>query len=247
MLANRPPTHVISPISICQVWTTYNSCVIWANSALKWGEEEEGGVILISGENPRLLESAKQLANSINSTSSAVSTNPCKPTYNFSAHTLTRLELPEFLSETRNNTGLPPEKLIVEITESALNQDAKISLNIMTRLRLKGFGLSIDDFGTGFSSLDQLKKIPFTELKIDQSFVHQSSKNQASLAILESSIQLAKKLDIFSVAEGVEDQADWDLIEKLGCDVAQGYLIAKPMPAKDLIPWAKAYRLYHHA
>jgi len=117
----------------------------------------------------------------------------------------------------------------------------------MTRLRLKGFGLSIDDFGTGFSSLDQLKKIPFTELKIDQSFVHQSSKNQASLAILESSIQLAKKLDIFSVAEGVEDQADWDLIEKLGCDVAQGYLIAKPMPAKDLIPWAKAYRLYHHA
>ena len=165
---------------------------------------------------------------------------------NFSAHTLTRLELPELLAETLNNTGVPPEKLVVELTESALSQDANVSLNIMTRLRLKGFGLSIDDFGTGFSSLDQLKKIPFTELKIDQSFVHQSSENKASLAILESSIQLAKKLDILSVAEGVEDQRDWDLIKKLGCDVAQGYLIAKPMPAEEIIPWAKTYRLNHH-
>lgn len=162
---------------------------------------------------------------------------------NFSAHTLSHLELPELIAETLTSTGVPPDKLVVELTESALVQDANVTLDIMTRLRLKGFGLSIDDFGTGFSSLEQLKQIPFTELKIDRSFVHKSSENQASLAILESSIGLAKRLNIQCVAEGVEDQADWDLVERLGCDAVQGYLVAKPMPAEDVMKWAKTYRL----
>lgn len=162
---------------------------------------------------------------------------------NFSAHALNHLELPEFLAATLSATNIPHDKLIVELTESALGQDASLTLDIMTRLRLKGFGLSIDDFGTGFSSLEQLKKIPFTELKIDRAFVHNSSENQASLAILESSIGLAQKLNIRSVAEGVENQEDWDLVEKLGCDIVQGYLVAKPMPAEDVMPWAKKYRL----
>jgi EAL domain-containing protein (putative c-di-GMP-specific phosphodiesterase class I) len=118
-----------------------------------------------------------------------------------------------------------------------------VMLDILTRMRLKGFGLSIDDFGTGFSSLALLRKIPFTELKIDRSFVHMASDNQASRAILESSIALSKKLGIQCVAEGVEDAADWNLIKSLGCDIAQGYYRARPMPPEDFLRWAREHSL----
>ncbi len=160
---------------------------------------------------------------------------------NFSAQVLSTLELPEILTETLSSSGLEPYHIIIEVTESSLADDMKIMLDILTRMRLKGFGLSIDDFGTGFSSLEQLRQIPFTELKIDRSFVHQASHNQASQAILESSIALAKKLQIKSVAEGVETQEDWDMVKGLGCDYLQGYYTAKPMPPEDFISWAKAY------
>ncbi len=162
---------------------------------------------------------------------------------NFSAQVLSTLELPEILTETLCSSGLEPHHIIVEVTESSLADDMKIMLDILTRMRLKGFGLSIDDFGTGFSSLEQLHQIPFTELKIDRSFVHQASHNQASQAILESSIALAKKLQIKSVAEGVETQEDWDMVKGLGCDYLQGYYTAKPMPPEDFIDWAKAYAM----
>lgn len=160
---------------------------------------------------------------------------------NFSAQALGHLELPELLSETLKTTGIPHEKLIIELTESAVAQDTSITLDILTRLRLKGFGLSIDDFGTGFSSLEQLKQIPFTELKIDRSFVHDAAQNQASRAILESSIGLAQRLNIQCVAEGVETQEDWNIVETMGCDIMQGYFTAKPMPADDFMNWVKHY------
>ncbi|GAA5317442.1 MAG: EAL domain-containing response regulator [Candidatus Pelagadaptatus aseana] len=160
---------------------------------------------------------------------------------NFSAQVLSSLELPEVLSETISSSGLEPNHVVIEVTESTLAEDMNVTLDILTRMRLKGFGLSIDDFGTGFSSMEQLRQIPFTELKIDRSFVHQSSENQASRAILESSISLAKRLNISSVAEGVETDEDWNLITELGCDNAQGYYTAKPMPANEFIAWSKEY------
>jgi EAL domain-containing protein (putative c-di-GMP-specific phosphodiesterase class I) len=160
---------------------------------------------------------------------------------NFSAQVLSSLELPEVLSETISSSGLEPNHVIIEVTESTLAEDMNITLDILTRMRLKGFGLSIDDFGTGFSSMEQLRQIPFTELKIDRSFVHQSSENQASRAILESSISLAKRLNISSIAEGVETEEDWDLIASLGCDNVQGYYVAKPMPTSEFITWSKEY------
>lgn len=160
---------------------------------------------------------------------------------NFSALTLNNLELPEVIETTLNAKGFPTKNFIIEITESSLASDSRVALNILARTRLKGIGLSIDDFGTGFSSLEQLKHIPFTELKIDRSFVHQASKNSASYAILESSIELAKKLNIHSIAEGVETQEDWDVVQSLGCDSAQGYFIAKPMPPDEFMTWAKKF------
>lgn len=160
---------------------------------------------------------------------------------NFSAAGLCHLEMPEVLHSTIRNSALRPDHLTIEVTESALPKDASATLDILTRLRLKGFGLSIDDFGTGFSSLEQLKLIPFSELKIDRSFVHAATDNKASQAILESSISLAKRLNIHCIAEGVETQADWDLVAELGCDRAQGYFIAKPMPASEFIPWVREF------
>jgi len=160
-----------------------------------------------------------------------------KVSVNISAQNITTLSLPEQLNELMNKHKIPPSMLVLEVTESALMGNLTLSLDILTRLRLKGVHLSIDDFGTGFSSLSQLHKIPFTELKIDQSFVADMDKNNDSFAIVETCIMLGHKLHMEVVAEGIEDKAIYDLLVGMGCDVAQGYYIAKPMPANKLIDW----------
>jgi len=160
---------------------------------------------------------------------------------NFSAQALTQLDMPESIFDQLQGTALRPHNLTIEITESTLASDISVALDILTRLRLKGFGLSIDDFGTGFSSLEQLQQIPFTELKVDRSFVHNANANKACQVILESSIALTKKLGIKSVAEGVESEADLKLVNSQGCDIVQGFYFAKPMPPEEFIPWARDY------
>lgn len=115
------------------------------------------------------------------------------------------------------------------------------SLDILARLRLKHIGLSIDDFGNGHSSLSQLRDIPFDELKADRSFVHGASRDPSLRAILEASLSMARKLDMKTVAEGVEDQEDWDFLRAAGCDTAQGYFIAKPMRAEEIGRWFEAW------
>ena len=160
---------------------------------------------------------------------------------NFSAQALTQLDMPETIFDRLQGSALRPHNLTIEITESTLASDISIALDILTRLRLRGFGLSIDDFGTGFSSLEQLQQIPFTELKVDRSFVHNAHANKACQVILESSIGLTKRLGIKSVAEGVEDEEDLDLVKSQGCDIVQGYYFAKPMPPEEFIPWARDY------
>jgi EAL domain-containing protein (putative c-di-GMP-specific phosphodiesterase class I) len=149
-----------------------------------------------------------------------------------------------FLDEVVNLTteaGVRPENLMLEVTESRLMQDQRVSLEILTRLRLKRFKLSIDDFGTGNSSLTQLRNIPFDELKIDQSFVHGAWANDTQRAMFDASLGLARQLGMETVAEGVEDQADWDFLRQQGCDVAQGYFIARPMPAERFVPWMQEW------
>jgi len=121
-------------------------------------------------------------------------------------------------------------------------QDLRTSLEILTRLRLKRFRLSIDDFGTGHSSLAQLRDIPFDELKIDRSFVHGAWADETLLAMYDASLGLAKKLGMEVVAEGVEDRADWNHLRRTGCDLAQGYFIARPMPAADFPAWMEDWQ-----
>ena len=130
--------------------------------------------------------------------------------------------------------GVDPHDVVLEITESSVMGEAASALNVLARLRLKGFGLSIDDFGTGYSSLAQLSHIPFTELKIDQSFVTGAPTQPRKRAVIEASLELARKLDLRVVGEGVETIDEWQMLAELGCTVAQGYLIAKPTPG-DLI------------
>lgn len=160
---------------------------------------------------------------------------------NVSMEDLNSLDLPEIMEEIVVAAGINPTMIILELTESRLMENLTLSLEILARLRLKGFGLSIDDFGTGFSTMENLKLLPFTELKIDRAFVNGASHDEAARAILGSSIQLAKTFNLNLVAEGVEKQADWDLIANSGCDQAQGYFIARPMPAEEFLTWKQQW------
>ena len=137
---------------------------------------------------------------------------------------------------------LDAKHLVLEITETAAMTDIARALENLTRLRMKGFGLSIDDYGTGYSSMQQLSRIPFTELKIDQSFVMSATEKESSKVILSSSLEMAKRLKLKVVAEVVETRAHWNLLRELGCDIAQGYFIAKPMESAAFQDWALTWR-----
>ncbi len=158
---------------------------------------------------------------------------------NMSALDITGLMLPEQLAELLNDNKLDATHLTLEITESALMGKLVTSLDILTRLRLKGISLSIDDFGTGYSSLSQLHRIPFSELKIDRSFVSNMGEDDEARAIVKTCIMLGHELNMRVVAEGVETEEQLELLKQMGCDLAQGYFIAKPMPGSELLAWAK--------
>ena len=154
---------------------------------------------------------------------------------NISAENITSLALPEQLSKLLEDNKLDPTRLILEVTESALMGELVTSLDILTRLRLKGLQLSIDDFGTGYSSLSQLHKVPFTELKVDQSFVGKISVDDEARAIVKTCIMLGHELNMKVVAEGVEDEETLEHLRVMGCDVAQGYYISRPIPESELL------------
>jgi len=156
---------------------------------------------------------------------------------NISAQDLLDLSMPERLAALANANDIPPETITIELTETAILKSVSDSLDILNRLRMKGFSLSIDDFGTGYSSLVQLYQAPFTELKIDQHFVRRMLEDDEALSIVKICILLAKELKMTSVAEGIESQDIWDKLEQLGCDLAQGYLISKPVPIDACCEW----------
>lgn len=165
-----------------------------------------------------------------------------KVAVNVSMDNLASLDFQDVVVRLATKSAVPPNKIVLEITESQLMGDMRVSLEILTRLRLKRFHLSIDDFGTGHSSLAQLRDIPFDELKIDQGFVHRAWESETLRAIYDTSLALAKQLNMETVAEGVEDRNDWELLRQTGCDLAQGNFIAKPMPADKFGSWLKAWQ-----
>ena len=162
---------------------------------------------------------------------------PLNVSVNLSLTSLEDLTLADRITQTVEKQGLAPKFMTLEITESAAMTNVATCLEGLARLRMKGFCLSIDDYGTGYSSMQQLGRIPFTELKIDKSFVTDSAANPQNRVILESSIDMASKLGLKTVAEGIETRSDWNLLKELGCTIAQGYYIAKPMSADDFLDW----------
>jgi EAL domain-containing protein (putative c-di-GMP-specific phosphodiesterase class I) len=135
-----------------------------------------------------------------------------------------------------------PRDVVLEVTESRILAFSAIALENLLRLRLHNFTLSIDDFGTGHSSLAQLRDVPFTELKIDRSFVHGSLKNPIIRPMLEGSLGIARRLGMICVAEGVETQDDWQALREANCDVAQGYFIGRPFPIDRIWDWVNIWR-----
>ncbi|UBH26366.1 EAL domain-containing protein [Aeromonas enteropelogenes] len=127
--------------------------------------------------------------------------------------------------------------IIIEVTETTFMSNIAMSLGTLARLRLRGFGVAMDDYGTGYSSMKQLSRCPFTEIKIDKEFVHDAHTSPKKLAILTSAIVMSQKLGLKTVAEGVENQEDWQQLALLGCELAQGYYISRPLPIDQIEIW----------
>ncbi|MEH6418389.1 EAL domain-containing response regulator [Pseudomonas sp. CGJS7] len=157
-----------------------------------------------------------------------------KLSVNVSASTLDDVGAADRYQRIVREAGVDPGEIVLELTESSLMADPARGLAVLARLRLKGFGLSIDDFGTGWSSLSQLSQVPFTELKIDQEFVAGATAQPRKRAVVEASLDLARKLGLDAVAEGVETVEDWQMLAELGCAIAQGRLIGDAVPGEEL-------------
>ena len=156
---------------------------------------------------------------------------------NVSARSLLDQSLPEKVQATLDRWGVDPRFLKLEITESSIMADPAHALAILAMLQSMGVRLSVDDFGTGYSSLTHLRQLPIDEIKIDKSFVIGMRNSDADAAIVRTVIDLAHNLGKQVCAEGVEDEATWRMLRDLGCDLAQGYWIARPMAAEDLLEW----------
>jgi EAL domain-containing protein (putative c-di-GMP-specific phosphodiesterase class I) len=160
---------------------------------------------------------------------------------NISAKDLENLDLPERLHRHCEQVAVDPALMTLELTESNAMREPVQMRDVLTRLRLKGFELSIDDFGTGYSSLVQLQRMPFSEIKIDRSFVAQMMDNTGCRVIVEIIIDLARKLGLTSVAEGVEGEAALESLTAMGCDIAQGYYLSRPLAADGLSEFVRKY------
>jgi diguanylate cyclase (GGDEF)-like protein/PAS domain S-box-containing protein len=158
---------------------------------------------------------------------------------NLSAHDLQDVELPGWLTELLARWEVGPEWLKLELTESALMSDPDQAMEVLTRLCGLGFRIAIDDFGTGYSSLGYLKRLPAHEIKIDRSFVADMAAHDRDRAIVRSTIDLGHNLGLAAVAEGVEDQRTLDLLSGLGCDLAQGFFLSRPLPGTMVADWCR--------
>jgi EAL domain-containing protein (putative c-di-GMP-specific phosphodiesterase class I) len=159
---------------------------------------------------------------------------------NLSARNLHHLALPEQVSEALARYDVPAGNLRLEVTESALMTDPDKAMTILGKLHELGVGLSLDDFGTGYSSMSYLKYLPVDELKVDRSFVNELLRNAEDAAIIRAAIELGHNLGMTVVAEGVEEPEAPHVLLAMGCDTAQGYHFARPLPADDLLPYLRA-------
>src|SRR5436190_7434905 len=160
--------------------------------------------------------------------------------FNISALSLQHLDFPDLVERMCRALAVPTDRLVLELTEGATQPLVKL-MDTLTRFRIKGIGLAIDDFGVGYSTLMQLRQLPFTELKIDRFFVDDAPTSDDSALIVKSIIDLAHGLGLTVTAEGVETEDQLRLLRVLGCDVAQGFFVGRPLEPDTLIPWVKEW------
>jgi EAL domain-containing protein (putative c-di-GMP-specific phosphodiesterase class I) len=161
---------------------------------------------------------------------------------NLSPLTLQNTDMPNHIQSLIRHYRVQPNMVTIEVTETAVSKNVNGLLESLTRLRMQGFSISVDDFGTGYSSLLQLSEMPFTEIKIDRNFVTGATENKKSTVIAHSIVQLAKNLDMRTVAEGVETEDEHRYVKQLGCQTGQGYLFARPLPQSALLTYLTEVR-----
>ena len=159
---------------------------------------------------------------------------------NISAQNLRRLDFPERMSSYFERAGVPASTIKLEITETASMSAHQSTLDTLVRLRLKGYQLAIDDFGTGFTSIAMLRRLPFSELKIDRSFVSDIATSEDAFAIAGGIVALGRSMGLKTVAEGVETEDVMKVVKSLGTDAAQGYLFSRPLALERLLSWWSA-------
>ncbi|MCH7816557.1 MAG: EAL domain-containing response regulator [Proteobacteria bacterium] len=165
---------------------------------------------------------------------------------NLSPRLLSDLSLPDKVDGLLAKYQFDPNRLLLEVTESGAMEDPSLTMDILTRLRLKNIRLSLDDFGTGFSSLVQLYRMPFNEIKVDKSFVMKVSKDKEAAAIARLTVDLGHSLGLEVVAEGIEDQYTYDWLKELGCEIGQGYFISRPVDVDQFSKWMDDHSKFTH-
>ena len=165
---------------------------------------------------------------------------------NLSALELSQSNVPDLLKQKAAEYDIAPNRITIEITETVLLEKNTLSLEIMARLRLMGFKLSIDDFGTGYSSVNMLQNGPFTELKIDRAFISSMHNSNQTRVIVDSIIEMAKRLNLKIVAEGIEEGVTIDSLIRMGCTTGQGYVFAKPMAKSEILTWLNEWQKIHN-
>lgn len=165
----------------------------------------------------------------------------CRVAVNISPLVLADPRLPDEIERLLSETGLGPGALIAEITENTVIANPLLAAEVLTRLRIKGIELSIDDFGTGHSSLLTLLRMPFSELKVDRSFISQCETDAEAWKIVRATISMARELGLRVVAEGIETESVARLLRDIGCEIGQGWYFGHAMPEADLMPWLASF------
>ena len=169
----------------------------------------------------------------------------CVVSVNVSGLQISNTKIVAIIKDALQNSGLAPNKLIIEITESLVMEDLERGLQVLEAIRDIGVSVSIDDFGTGYSSLSYLKKFPISELKIDQSFLRGFPANDEDTAIVRAIIALAHSLDLYVTAEGVETQEQVNGLKNISCELLQGYYFSKPLAFDDFKAYYLDYQVAH--
>ena len=161
---------------------------------------------------------------------------------NLSAMSLADPGYADSVTEIVSSHGIEPSRMVLELTETEAILNAGSALENVTRLRMNGFGLAVDDYGVGYSSMHELSRMPFTEIKIDRSFVKTAAADERPRLMIEQTVAIARQLGLVTVAEGVESRAESDMLKRMGCNRIQGHFVAKPLTGEDFMTWMSERR-----